>query len=67
MTTEKLDMQEVKRCLKRAAETADGNEAPSTSICIRGGEHLQFIALSIHLPVLPFHQNNFHTFPHSVC
>lgn len=32
MTTKKLDMQEVKRCLKRAAETAEGTEAVSEAV-----------------------------------
>lgn len=68
MTTKKPDMQEVKCCLKRAAETAEGNEAGSTRICLRRDEHLQFIALSIHLPVLPSTQTFFtHSLSHSVC
>lgn len=60
MTTKKLDIQ--------AAETAEGNEAVSSSICICGGEYLQFIALSIHPPVLPSIQTFFtHSLSHSVC
>lgn len=68
MTTKKLDMQEVKCYLKRAAETAEGNEAASISVCICGGERLQFIAPSIHLPVLPAIKTFFtHSPSHSVC
>lgn len=67
MTTKKLDMQDVKRCLKRAAETAEGTVLKP---CLPAFVYVE-ASICSSFPIhssscTTFHQNIFYTFPQSL-